>query len=182
MSTYISKAMDHNYECSVTGYQVPIMSACALRTSDLSKDSNIIRLFNEINDAISSLEFQLEALGLQNFHKHRALVENTTINPYFCAFKHLIVYFWFRYQDKRQLKIWREEIQEESMSVQSVIKFCEIIQQPLKSGSKVNPIQVFGDGAKKDANEKANEELDEPWETPIITLVETAMKKRSLSN
>ena len=172
--------MDHNYARSMTGYQVPIMSACALCSSKLSKDSNI-RLFNEINDAISSLEFQLEALELQNFHKYRAVEENTTINPHFCAIKRLIVNFWFRYQDERQLRIRREEIEEESMSVQSVMKLCEIIQQPLKSGSKVNPIQVFDDGAKKDANEEANEEFDGPWETPIITLVEIAMNKRSLS-
>lgn len=119
----------------MTGYQVPIMSACDLCTSKLSRDSKVTRLFNEINDAISSLEFQHEALELQNFHKYRALVEKTTINPHFFAIKRFIVNFWFRCQDERQLKIWREDIEEKLMSVQSVMKFCEIIQQPLKCGS-----------------------------------------------
>lgn len=64
-----------------------------------------------------------------------------------------------------------------SISQNHPLKFCEIIQQSLKSGSKVNPIQFFDDGAKKDANE----EFDGPWETPIITLVEIAMNKQSLS-
>lgn len=47
---------------------------------------------------------------------------------------------------------------------------------------KFNPILVFEDSAKKDAIKEANEEFDGLWRTPIITLVEIAMNKRSLSN